>query len=131
MSPPIVIDPLRGVPFGFAATVNGTEPGPWPEAGCESAIQSGVPDTAQVQSRSVAMASVALPPPAANDAGELVAVVWHFEVLGDVTDVDVDVQPSIVAAATAAKVARNSRPDARMGYRAQRYARSSPARVVW
>jgi len=78
----------------------------------------------QVQSRSVAMASVPGPPPGPNDAGELVADVWHLVEVGALTDVDVDVQ--LASAAVAARAAASVRNADRMGCAFASHARCSP-----
>jgi len=64
------------------------EASPWPLRSPPSDSQLVVVAIDQVQSRAVAIASDPVPPPALNDAGVLLAVIWHLSsAVGPVSDV--------------------------------------------
>jgi len=72
-------------------------------------IQGAAVEADQVQSRVVSIATVPEPPAAGTLDSELVAVTWHFEVVGAVISVEVEWQPAITRQAMTTTVAAKVR----------------------
>jgi hypothetical protein len=117
----MLIAPLRAAGAGFAATVNGIVALPWPLRLPDTVTHETLAATDHAQSRAVVTDTVPLPPEASNDPGALVAATSHLSVVGEVTEVLVDVH---AAAAAAHASAAASRVDLEITARAN--ARGSP-----
>jgi hypothetical protein len=96
----------RDAGTGFAATVNGIVPSPWPPASLPIETQAALLVIDHVQSREVATVSDPWPPLAANDVGALLTLTWHLSAVGDVSEVLVLLQPP--ARLAMAKAMRNT-----------------------
>ena len=93
-----MIVPFRALAAAFDATANGTVALPWPLDSLPIVSQATSALVVHAHSRPVSMAIVPLPPLDPNVAGELVALMLHFTVLGLEREVEADEQPATNAA---------------------------------